>query len=247
MENKTALITGAAKRIGRAIAISMAENGWNIAIHYNSSQNEAEDLLKYIRSIGVQSCIIQADLADETQARSIIPQAVNKLGTISCLVNNASAFKNDTIDNFTSQSWNENMAINLNAPAVLIQEFTKQLGEGQKGNVINMLDYAVLRYPERFMSYTTSKAALWALTQQLALSLAPQNIRVNGIGPGNSLPALRESEERFNRTRLSSPLGIGADPTEICNAVNFILSSNSMTGQIIALDGGKHLIGPEVY
>lgn len=247
MENKTVLITGAAKRVGREIAISLAESGWNVAIHYNSSKNDAEDLLKHVKSLGVKACLIQADLTNEGQARAVFAAANKQIGVVSCLINNASVFKNDNIDNFTSSSWNENMAVNLNAPAILIQEFAKQLPAGLGGNVVNMLDYAVLRYPERFMSYTASKAALWTLTQTLALALAARKIRVNGIGPGNTLPNQYETQERFEKARLASPLGVGADPSEICHAIKFILSSPSITGQMIALDGGKHLIGPEVY
>lgn len=247
MEKKTVLITGAAKRIGKATAVTMAQEGWNVAIHYNTSQNEAEDTLKYIKSFGVKGCIIQADLNNEQQTRAIIGKASEKLGTINCLVNNASVLKNDNINNFSNTSWNENMQVNLYAPTILIQEFVKQLPEGHPGNVINMLDYAVWRYPERFMSYTASKAALWALTQQLALALAPKKIRINGIGPGKILQNIYENTDNFIKGRQSAPLGSDSSPEEISRAIQFIISSPSMTGQMIALDGGKHLIGPEVY
>jgi short-subunit dehydrogenase len=247
MTKKLVLITGAAKRIGKAIACAMAENGWNVAVHYNNSQNEAEDVVKYIESKGVRACLIKADLADEAQTRNIFNQVNAKLGVVSCLVNNASVFKNDNIDNFSATSWHENMTVNLYAPAILMQEFARQLPEGINGNIINMLDYAVLRYPEKFMSYTTSKAGLWALTEQLAFSLAKRSIRINAIGPGNSLPNQYESQERFNSARLASPLGVGANPEELCNALLFLLSCPSITGQIIAMDGGKHLAGPEIY
>lgn len=247
MEDKVVLVTGAAKRIGKAIAISMAETGWNVGIHYNTSQQEAADTIKHIESMGVKACLVKADLTNEQQVREILTQVTKNLGTVTCLINNASILKNDTIQNFTSASWNENMAINLFAPTILMQEFVKQLPELSEGNVINMLDYSVWRYPEKFMSYTASKAALWALTQQLAYSLAKRGVRINAIGPGNTLPNQYESIKRFEASRQASPLGIGADPDEICKALHFILSSPSMTGQMIALDGGKHLVGPEVY
>jgi len=247
MAKKVVLITGAAKRIGKAIAFAMSDNGWDVAVHYNHSQNEAEDVVKHIRSKGVNAFMFKADLTKETQTQTIFSQVNEKLGVVSCLVNNASVFKNDTIENFSSATWNENISVNLHAPAILMQEFTKQLPAQINGNIINMLDYAVLRYPEKFISYTASKAGLWALTQQLAYSLAKRGVRVNAIGPGNTLPNQFESQERFNASRLASPLSVGADPDEICRALLFILSSPSMTGQMITLDGGKHLAGPELY
>lgn len=247
MERKIALITGAARRIGKTIACALAREGWDIALHYNNSQNEAEDTIKYIKSLGVNGIIVHADLKNEAQLRTIIRQVNDKLGKITCLVNNASVLKNDNIDNFSTESWNENMQVNLYAPIILIQEFAKQLPEGNGGNVINMLDYAVWRYPERFMSYTASKAALWALTQQLALALATKKIRINGIGPGKILQNIYENTDNFIKGRTSGPLGSDSSPDEIASAILFIISSPSMTGQMIALDGGKHLIGPEVY
>lgn len=247
MGNRAVLVTGAAKRIGKAIAISMAKAGWNIGIHYNTSQTEAADTIKHIESIGVKACLVQADLGNEKQARGIIEQVNKQIGVVTCLVNNASVLKNDTIQNFTSASWDENMAVNLYAPTILMQEFIKQLPNSGGGNIINMLDYSVWRYPEKFVSYTASKAALWALTQQLAYSLAKHGVRVNAIGPGNALPNQFESDKRFQESRLASPLAIGTDPEEICRTLHFILSCPSMTGQMIALDGGKHLVGPEVY
>ncbi len=247
MENKTVLITGSAKRIGRAIALSMAESGWNVAVHYNVSQNEAEDLQKHIKSLGVKSCIVHADLRNEAQLRDIFPQVNHKLGVVDCLINNASVFKNDNIDSFTATSWHENMAVNLYAPTILMQEFTKQLPKEIGGNIVNMLDYAVLRFPERFMSYTASKSALWTLTQSLALALAKRRVRVNGVGPGRILHNPYDNQASFLEAVQAAPLGEDSTPEEICRAISFILSATSMTGQMIALDGGKHLIGPEVY
>lgn len=246
MENKIVLITGAAKRIGKEIAIAMAENSWNIALHYNSSKAEAEQTLKHIKSIGVNACVIKADLTSEKQLSSIMPQVHKKLGRVSCLINNASVFQNDNIANVSAESWHKNMAVNLYAPTILSQEFAKQLPDKTQGNIINMLDYTVLRYPENFLSYTASKSGLWTLTQQLALALAP-NIRVNAIGPGIALPNKKESVARIKKSLSASPLKMHTSPAEICNAIQFILSAQSMTGQMLALDGGKHLLGPEVY
>jgi NAD(P)-dependent dehydrogenase (short-subunit alcohol dehydrogenase family) len=247
MENKLVLITGAAKRIGKVIALSLAEAGWSVVVHYNTSKNEAEDVVNQIKNLGRKACAVQADLTNEAQARKVFSEVNEQIGAVTCLINNASILKNDTINNVTNSSWNENINTNLYAPVILIQEFIKQLPEGQAGNIINMLDYAVLRYPEKFMSYMASKAALWALTQQLALALAPQKIRVNGIGPGKILQNIYENPDNFAKGRKSAPLGADSTPEEIAHAVKFILSAPSLTGQLIALDGGKHLIGPEVY
>jgi NAD(P)-dependent dehydrogenase (short-subunit alcohol dehydrogenase family) len=247
MTNKIVLITGAAKRIGKTIACSMADSGWDVAVHYNNSQNEAEDVVKYIKSKGVRACTVKANLINEAQIRSVFKQVNEKLGVASCLVNNASILKNDAIDNFSSTTWSENMAINLYAPTILMQEFAQQLSSGMSGNIINMLDYAVLRYPEKFMSYTASKSALWTLTQQLAISLATRRIRINGIGPGKILQNIYENTENFTKGRAAGPLGYDSSPEEISQAIEFIISSPSMTGQMIALDGGKHLVGPELY
>lgn len=250
MLEKTVLITGAAKRIGREIALSMAEAGWNVAVHYNYSGDEAEETAQCIRRLGVRACIIRADMMVAAQVPGILAQANEQVGPVTCLVNNASVFKNDNILNLTHESWHENVTVNLYAPVLLIQAFIKQLPDARPPgmyNIINMLDYAVWRYPEKFLSYTASKAGLWALTGQLAYSLAGHHIRINAIGPGNTLPNQHESKERFMAARLASPLGVGADTDEICRAVHFILASPSMTGQMIALDGGKHLVGPEGY
>lgn len=246
MENKVILVTGAARRIGREIAINMAKSGWDVALHYNNSEGEAVDVAKIITGYGAKCCLIKADLRDEQQLKTILPQAA-ALGNVTCLVNNASVFHNDTIQNVTRASWQENMQVNLYAPTILMQEFVKNLPQNQPGNIINMLDYAVWRYPEKFLSYTASKAALWTLTQQLAMALAPRKIRVNGIGPGRILHNPYDNAESFANAVQSAPLGYDSSPAEICNTVKFIIASPAMTGQMIALDGGKHLIGPEAY
>ncbi len=246
MVKKTVLITGAAKRIGKQIALFMADNGWNIAMHYNSSEEEAKNLIKELENKGVKAASIQADLSKHTDVARIFPEVNKRVGVIECLINNASVFENDNINNITEHSWDKNITVNLKSSIFLIKEFVTQIGNN-KGNIINILDYAVLRYPENFLSYTISKSALWAATQQLAINLAKKHIRINAIGPGNVLPSKYETEEKFNLSTQTSPLGINTDPMEICRAINFILSSPSLTGQIIALDSGKHLIGPEAY
>ncbi len=244
MTTKTVLITGAAKRIGKAIALSLATDGWDVAIHYNNSTKEAEETAEQIRKLGRKAITIQADLTDEAQVKTIFPAARKELGNISCLINNASIFKNNNIHNLQVATMTENMATHLYAPLILAQEFSSQIkGEG---NIINMLDYCVLNLPDKFLSYAISKSALWTATQMIARQLAPA-IRVNGIGPGHSLMNEKETPEHFEQSYKLSPLGKQTHIDEICNAVKFILSSPTMTGQIIALDSGKHLLGADYY
>lgn len=240
----TVLITGAAKRIGRAIALSLAKQGWDIAIHYHHSAEDAESVADQIRAQGRKAITIKADLAQEAQVQAIIPQAVAQLGPLSCLVNNASSFENDRLESNDRASWDAHMEVNLRAPVVLMQHFARQLPAESEGNIINILDYAVLKPPHHFLSYFVSKTGLWTLTQTLALELAPR-IRVNGIGPGPALANSRQTPSCFAASCEQTPLKRGTTPEEICHTVQFLLSSPSITGQMIALDGGRHLEGAE--
>ena len=238
--SSVALVTGAARRIGRAIALDLAKRGWAVAVHYHGSEADAADLVGRIVKDGGKAVALKADLRNEDETRDLIPRAAARLGAITCLVNNASLFENDTIHSVTAESWHGHLQVNLRAPFVLIQEFARQCPKGVDGNVINMLDERVWNLTPHFISYTLSKAGLWNLTQTLAMALAP-DIRVNGIGPGPTLPSARQSEEQFRRQWSMMPLKrlIGLD--EITRAVRFILDAPAMTGQMIALDGGQHL------
>lgn len=238
--SRAALVTGAARRIGRAIALDLARNGWAVAVHYRHSAADAHAVVQEIVAAGGRACALAADLADESQVRGLVPAAAAALGPLSLLVNNASVFINDTIRDGTRASWDLHMETNLRAPVVLIQELARQLPADQPGNVINLLDERVWNPTPYFMSYTVSKMALWALTQTLALALAPR-LRVNGIGPGPTLKNERQTEEHFERQWRAMPLQRPTDPAEICAAVRFILSAPAMTGQMIALDSGAHL------
>lgn len=235
-----ALVTGAAKRIGRAIARDLARHGWAIAIHYNRSAAAAEDVAEEIMAAGGQASTFHADLNVEADAAALVEQVVAALGPIRCLVNNASVFERDDAHTATRESWDLHMQVNLRAPFVLTQAFARQLPEGWHGNVVNILDQRVWNLTPFFTSYTVSKAALWALTQTLAMALAPR-VRVNAVGPGPTLPSLRQTEEQFVRQWSSLPLARQVQPQEICDAVRFILAAPSMTGQMIAIDGGQHL------
>lgn len=236
----TALVTGAARRIGRAIALGLAADGYAVAVHHNRSGADADSLVNQITQVGGQAMTVACDLADEDQAAGLIARVTARLGPLGLLVNNASLFERDEALDTTRAGWEAHMAINLRAPFILTQAFARQLPADRHGNVVNLLDERVLNLTPHFTSYTLSKAGLWTLTQTLALALAPR-IRVNGIGPGPVLPSPRQTEAQFTRQYEALPLQRPAAPDEILAAVRFILAAPSMTGQIILLDGGQHL------
>jgi NAD(P)-dependent dehydrogenase (short-subunit alcohol dehydrogenase family) len=237
---RAALVTGAGKRIGRAIALALGADGWAVAVHYGRSREAAEEVAGEISRRGGRAVALAADLAEEAAVAALVPRAAAALGPLGCLVNNASVFENDGALTATRESWNRHLEINLRAPFLLMQHFARALPAEASGAVINILDERVWNLTPYFVSYTVSKAALWALTQSMALALAPR-IRVNAIGPGPTLPSPRQSEEQFRRQQQIMPLGRGTTPEEIAAAVRFILSAPAMTGQMIALDGGQHL------
>ncbi len=238
--HKSALVTGASRRIGRAIALGLAADGWRVAVHYGGSAKDAEATVADIREAGGEAIAVQADLADAAALDALIPKATASLGPLSCLINNASVFENDRVADFTRASMTHTLGVNLLAPALLTQAFARQLPKGAPGNVINILDQRVWRLTPRYISYTLSKSALWTLTQTMAMALAPA-IRINAIGPGPTLPNDTQDSAQFARQAGSTILERGAGLDEITAAVRFILSSPSMTGQMIALDGGQHL------
>jgi len=241
---RNALVTGSARRIGKAIALDLARNGWGIVVHHHGSEGEAIATVAEIEAGGGRATAIRADLAIEEETSGLIAEASQSIGPLTCLVNNAAQFERDTAETATRESWDQHLETNLRAPFVLIQEFAKSIAsnsnEDTTGCVINMIDERVWNLTPHFLSYTVSKAALWTLTQTLAMSLAPR-IRVNAIGPGPTLPSPRQDEEKFALQSRSTPLKRGTSPNEICDAIRFILAAPAMTGQMIALDGGQHL------
>lgn len=237
---KIALVTGGAKRIGKAIALRLAEQGWSVAVHYHASAAEAEAVAAEVRSHGGRAMTVAADLGSEAEVERIIPQVAAELGPLTLLVNNASVFEMDKADTVTRESWDKHLEANLRAPFVLSQAFARQLPAGEQGNIVNLLDQRVWKPTPYFVSYTIAKMGLWTLTRTLALAYAPR-IRVNGIGPGPTLPSPRQTDEQFAQQSAAMPLGHGATPDEIAQGVLYILSAASMTGQMIALDGGEHL------
>lgn len=236
------LITGAAQRIGRTIALDLAAHGYGVAVHYRNSQDQAQQVVAAIQDAGGRAVALKADLAQEEEVKSLIPQAASALGPLTALVNNASLFENDTAQSCTLESWDKHMNVNLRAPFVLSQMFAAQVPETAKmgGSIINLLDQRVWNLTPFFMSYTVSKSALWTLTQTLAMALAP-HVRVNAIGPGPTIRNERQSEDDFVRQWSEIPLKRRVMPEEIADAVRFVLNAPSLTGQMIALDGGQHL------
>ncbi|MGE4063135.1 MAG: SDR family oxidoreductase [Rhodospirillaceae bacterium] len=237
---RTVLVTGAAKRIGRALAEDLGARGWAVAVHYNGSPTEADEVAANIHKAGARAVTIKADLADAAETSALIPKAERALGPIGCLINNASIFERDEADTATLGSWERHQAINLRAPFFLTQAFARQLPSGAQGVVINIIDQRIWNLTPHFISYTVSKSGLWTLTQTLAMALAPR-IRVNAIGPGPTLPSRYQTQAQFDRQQERMPLGRGTTPAEICAAARFILEAPALTGQMIALDGGQHL------
>jgi NAD(P)-dependent dehydrogenase (short-subunit alcohol dehydrogenase family) len=245
----TALVTGAGQRLGRAMALYLAGRGHDVAVHYASSGDAAEEVATAIRAMGRSAVTLQADLLDEDAMQALVPAAVAELGPLTVLVNNASIFEYDRIDTATRESWDRHILSNLRAPFVLTQGFARQCppaltdeaGEPlAQGLIVNMIDQRILKLTPEFSSYTIAKMGLWALTRTSAQGLAP-HVRVNAIGPGPTLRGARQSEAHFARQRAATVLGRGANPADITAALGFFLDSPSVTGQFLAIDGGQHL------
>jgi NAD(P)-dependent dehydrogenase (short-subunit alcohol dehydrogenase family) len=245
----TALVTGAGKRLGRAMALYLAGRGHDVAVHYAASRDEAEAVAAEIRALGRRAQTFRADLLVEAETAALIPAATAALGPLTVLVNNASIFEYDRIDTATRQSWDRHIESNLRAPYVLTQAFARQCppaltdenGEPlARGLIVNMIDQRILKLTPEFSSYTIAKMGLWALTRTAAQGLAP-HVRVNAIGPGPTLQGARQSAGHFARQRAATVLGRGASPADICAALGYFLDSPAVTGQFVAIDGGQHL------
>jgi NAD(P)-dependent dehydrogenase (short-subunit alcohol dehydrogenase family) len=245
-----ALITGAGKRLGRAMALYLAGRGYDVAVHYATSAEDAEEVAAACRLRGVRAVTLQADLLDEAQVAPLLPRAAEALGgPITCLINNASIFEYDNVASATRTSWDRHLESNLRAPFVLTQAMAAQglapmadeNGEPQAvGLIINMIDQRVLKLTPEFMSYTIAKMGLWAMTRTTAQALAPA-IRVNAIGPGPTMQGARQTQAHFAAQRGATILQRGADPDGICAALGYFLDARAVTGQILCVDGGQHL------
>ena len=238
---KTVLVTGAAKRLGRAIALDLAGAGWNVAVHYFGSSIDAEAVAAEVRFKGVKCATFGANFAREEETARLIPAAAKALGPLTALINSASLFENDDWQTATRKTWDDHIETNLRAPFVLSQMFAEQLPQAEHGNIINIVDQRVLKPTPQFLSYSVSKAGLYWLTTTLAQGMGPR-IRVNAVGPGPTLRNPRQSEEDFSRQRDATILKRGADPADICQAVRYLLQAEAVTGQMLAVDGGQHLI-----
>jgi NAD(P)-dependent dehydrogenase (short-subunit alcohol dehydrogenase family) len=239
LEGRNVLITGAAKRLGRMFALGVAHAGGNVILHYRQSASQAEALQEEITSLGVRAFLLPADLADAKQAVNLIPHAA-EFGPVYGLVNNAAIFEPYTVETTDLPAWERHLAINLTAPFLLCQAFARQVPPGEEGSIINILDWRALRPTADHLPYTISKAALAALTQSLAVALAP-HIRVNGLALGAILPP---SDGESTAGILSSvPAGRWARLDEPSQALLFLLTGPAyITGEIIHLDGGRHLV-----
>ncbi|MGE0409386.1 MAG: SDR family oxidoreductase [Amphiplicatus sp.] len=236
-----ALVTGAGKRLGRAMALALAKAGYDVALHFNSSGREARKLADLLAAEGRRSALLKADLAREDEVAPLIGEAKRLLGPLRLLVNSASVFEEDDIETMTRESWERHIAVNLRAPLRLAQDFARAAEAGKDALIVNMLDQRVLKPTPQFLSYSTSKAALFALTKTLAQALGPRNIRVNAIGPGPTLRNPRQSEKDWRRQNAATVLGRGAEPGDIAGALLYLIDATAVTGQMIAVDGGQHL------
>lgn len=256
----TALVTGAAHRLGRAMALYLAGRGHDVAVHYASSSDAAEEVAATVRAMGRRAVTLQADLLAEDAMQALVPAATAALGPLTVLVNNASIFEYDRIDTATLESWDRHILSNLRAPFVLTQAFARQCPPAKiddageplaQGLIVNMIDQRILKLTPEFSSYTIAKMGLWALTRTSAQGLAP-HVRVNAIGPGPTLKGARQSAAHFARQRAATVLGRGANASDVTAALGFFLDSPAVTGQFLAIDGGQHLgwqtpdvMGPE--
>ncbi|WP_428030722.1 SDR family oxidoreductase [Ancylobacter sp.] len=235
-----ALITGGAVRIGRVIGVRLAAEGYDIALHVRRAGPVAEEARAAFEAAGARTAILAAELADADAVQGLVPAAVAALGPLALLVNNASEFHPDTVETLDVALWDRHMAINLRAPVFLARAFAVQLPEGRQGAIVNLIDQRVLKPTPAYVSYSVTKDALWAATKMLAQALAPR-VRVNGVGPGPTLANDRQGDEAFARQSASVLLGRGPSPEEIAEAVLYLARASSVTGQMIAVDGGQHL------
>ena len=238
---KTALVTGAARRIGRTIALALAQGGWDVVVHYSRSEREAQATVADINALGQRAIALQCDLADEAAVQTLLSRAAAQLGPVSCVINNASLFDYDSAADFSGATLDAHMHTNLVAPVLLAQALHQATPEGAQAVVVNLLDQKLFNLNPDFLSYTLSKAALQTATTMLAQALAPR-VRVVGIAPGITLVSGDQSEAEFERAHKATPLGRSSTPDDIAHAVRFVVEAHAMTGTTLVVDGGQHLI-----
>lgn len=237
-----ALVTGGGRRIGRAIVLELARAGFDIAIHHRDGEADAQGVADEVRVLGRSAAVVRADLMNEAETRGLVGRAVEALGPLSVLVNNASVFEEDHVGSLGRDSWDRHIETNLRAPIVLAEAFAAQAPDGPNGDlsIVNLLDQRVLKPDPRFFSYALSRNGLWWATRTLAQALAPR-IRVNGVGPGPTLPSIHQTEEDFAAEAAGTPLGRPGSPQAVAGAVRWLVEADMVTGQMIAVDGGQHL------
>ena len=242
MTPRAALVTGASRRIGRTLALRLAERGFAVAVHHRASPEEAEAVAGEIIAAGGRAVTVDGELSDPADVAALIPRAAAALATpLTLLVNNASLFLDDRVGGLADAQWDLQLDVNLKAPVFLAQAFAAQAPDGADAQVINLIDQRVLKQNPQFFSYSISKAALFHATRMLAQALAPR-IRVNAVGPGPTLPSIHQSTETFAAEAASTLLGTRASPDDIAQAVLYLVDARAVTGQMIAVDAGQHLL-----
>lgn len=237
-----ALVTGAGARLAKAMAEALGADGWAVGVHYRGSQAGAEDTANALRAAGARATLVQADLADPDSRASLLARTSDALGgPVTLLVNSASTFVEDTAATYTAETWDLHFEANLRAPVDLARDLAAALPPGTRASVINLIDQRVWKLNPTFFTYTLSKSALWTATRTLAQALAP-DIRVNAIGPGPTLASIHQSPEEFAAEARNTLTGAGSNPEEIVRAMRYLVSATSVTGQMIASDGGQHLM-----
>jgi NAD(P)-dependent dehydrogenase (short-subunit alcohol dehydrogenase family) len=237
---RVALVTGAGKRIGRAIALGLAADGWDLALHFHRSQTEAEALAAQISALGVRAAAVRCDLGNADQTAGLIAVCERALGAVTCLVNNAALFEYDDLASFDAEKWQRHMDVNLRAPLLLAKAFAAQIPDGVTGCIVNLLDQKVFNLNPDFLSYTIAKIGLEAATRVLAMALAPR-VRVCGVAPGITLVSGEQTAVGFARAHRLAPLGRSSDVEDIADTVRFVVNAGAMTGTTIVVDGGQHL------
>ncbi len=235
-----ALVTGAGRRIGRALALEAARAGFDVAVHYRTAKADAQSVADEIAALGRRAVILDAELTDEAQTAALVGRAAQALGPVALLINSASTFEDDRLATADRASWDAHLDANLRAPVVLAQAFAAALPGGQAGQIVNIVDQRVLRPNPQFFSYSLSKAGLWWVTQTLAQDLAPR-IRVNAVAPGPVLASVHQAPGEFEREAAGTPLGRPVSLDDLAAALRYLIDATSVTGQMIAVDAGQHL------
>jgi NAD(P)-dependent dehydrogenase (short-subunit alcohol dehydrogenase family) len=239
-DRRVALVTGAGKRIGRAISLGLAAEGWDVALHFHRSQAETEGLATEISALGVHVAAVRCDLGDADQVAGLIAECGRRLGTPTCLVNNASLFEYDDIASLEPEHWRRHLDVNLLAPLLLAKSFAAGIPDGVTGCIVNLLDQKVFNLNPDFLSYTIAKIGLEGATRVLAMALAPK-VRVCGVAPGITLVSGEQTAEGFARAHAQAPLGRSSSLEDIADAVRFVVNAGALTGTTVVVDGGQHL------